>query len=155
MLPKIGAKAADWWDEDRWNKELAEDLEPVMNDICDAHGKETAEDLGTEYDTGITRNYLKAMALGRAKATNAVTYDKLKRAKAEYDPEDEESVSPADVMEKRAETRRQPCWADLSPRLLQAGQSWRLASRHSAAALHAPSRRNGHTGANPRPSTPR
>lgn len=104
VLPKLGAKAASWWDKERWDKELAADLEPVMDTICDAHGKAASRDLGSDYDTGITRNYLKAMALGRAKATNAVTYDKLKRAKDKYDPEDEESASPADVMEKRAET---------------------------------------------------
>jgi len=104
VLPKLGAKAANWWDEDRWNNELADDLVPVMDSISDTHGKSAAKDIGSEYDTDITRNYLKAMALGRAKATNAATYEKLKQAKAEYDPDDEESTSPANVMEKRAET---------------------------------------------------
>ena len=151
VIPKIGAKAASWWDEDRWNKELAADLEPVMNSVCDTHGKATANDLGTEYDTGITRNYLKAMALGRAKATNAVTYDKLKRARDEYDPEDEESVSPADVMEKRAETEAPM----LGRSLATAVAGWAVLEACQQAKRGGFTRtveKEWHTGANPRAS---
>lgn len=96
VLPKIGA-GRDWWDEDRWNTELADDLEPHMDLIADAHGKATAAELGTEYDTDITRNYLRAMAEARARATNDKTRDKLEEAI------DDEESTPADVMEKREE----------------------------------------------------
>lgn len=151
VLPKIGAKAAGWWDEERWNKELAADLEPVMDSVCDAHGKAAAGDLGSEYDAEITRNYLKAMALGRAKATNAVTYDKLKRAKAEYDPEDEDSVSPADVMEKRAETEAPM----LGRSLATAVAGWAVLEACQQARRGGFSRtveKEWHTGSNPRAS---
>jgi len=151
VLPKIGAKTASWWDEDRWNKELAADLEPVMDTICDAHGKAAAGDLGSEYDAEITRNYLKAMALGRAKATNAMTYDKLKRARDEYDPEDEDSVSPADVMEKRAETEAPM----LGRSLATAVAGWAVLEACQQARRGGFSRtveKEWHTGANPRAS---
>ncbi|MBR5605085.1 MAG: phage portal protein, partial [Verrucomicrobia bacterium] len=41
VLPKIGA-GDDWWNQERWDKELAEDLEPVLTEIADKHGKEAA-----------------------------------------------------------------------------------------------------------------
>ena len=79
ILPKLGA-GADWWDEDRWNAELADDLEPMMQEIADAHGIETAELLKSEYSTDITRNYIRKMAEGRAKATNYKTHEKISDA---------------------------------------------------------------------------
>lgn len=99
VLPKIGA-GRDWWDEDRWNAELADDLEPHMNAIADAHGAATSAELGTEYDPEITRAYLRAMAEGRARATNDKTRDKLEDAIEDED----EDITPASVMEKREET---------------------------------------------------
>lgn len=98
VLPKLGAKAARWWDADRWDAELADDIEAVMDDVADFHGGQTAKQLGTEYSKAITRNYLKAMAAGRAKAINEATYQKLLEA-AEDDAED--AKTPADVFEKR------------------------------------------------------
>lgn len=98
VLPKLGAKAARWWDTDRWDAELADDIEAVMDDVADYHGGQTAKQLGTEYSKAITRNYLKAMAAGRAKAINEATYQKLLEA-AEDDAED--AKTPAEVFEKR------------------------------------------------------
>lgn len=100
VLPKIGAKAARWWDADRWDAELADDIEAIMDDVADFHGGLTAKQLGTEYSKAITRNYLKAMAEGRAKAINVATYQKLLEA-AEEDADDEDAKTPADVFEKR------------------------------------------------------
>ena len=97
VLPKLGAKAARWWDEDRWNDELTEDIEPVINDIADVHGEETAAAIGSKYNTAQTRNYLREMAKGRAKAINDATYRKLQDA---MDDEDEEKT-PAHVFEVR------------------------------------------------------
>ena len=98
ILPKLGAKSAKWWDEDRWNDELTEDITPIINDIADAHGKETADAIGFEYDTGITRNYLKTMAAGRAKAINESTRRKLQEA---IDDDEDEENTPAHVFEVR------------------------------------------------------
>lgn len=98
VLPKIGAKSESWWDEDRWDDELADDITPLINSIADAHGKETAEALGFEYDGKLTRKYLEALAKGRAHAINAATYKKLLAALE--DDEDEEDT-PSHVFDVR------------------------------------------------------
>lgn len=87
VLPKLGAKSAEWWNEERWDKELTEDIEPLIHRVADAHGKETADVIGFEYDTERTRKYLHEMAKGRAKAINVATYRKLLAA-IEEDDED-------------------------------------------------------------------
>lgn len=100
VLPKLGAKAAKWWDEERWDAELADDIEPVMDDIADVHGTEAAKALGAKYNTAQTRKYLRAMAEGRAHAINAGTYQKLEDA-LEADEDDESVDTPAEVFDKR------------------------------------------------------
>ena len=97
VIPKIGAKAASWWDQDRWDEELADDLEPLIDKIADAHGKEATDALGAEYDPKRTRKYLRALSEGRATAINAATYKKLQEA---LESEDEEET-PEKVFEKR------------------------------------------------------
>lgn len=101
ILPKLGAKAARWWDEERWDKELADDIEPVMDDIADAHGQETAKAIGSEYKTEQTRKYLRAMAEGRAHAINEGTRKKLEEA---MESEDEEET-PEHVFELREDSQ--------------------------------------------------
>lgn len=98
VLPKLGAKSASWWDEDRWNDELAEDILPLINSTADAHGKEVAEAIGFEYNTEQTRRYLKEMAKGRARAINDATYRKLQAA---IDDDEDEENTPAHVFEVR------------------------------------------------------
>lgn len=97
VLPKIGAKSAEWWDEERWDAELAEDLLPIIEEIADKHGMDTADVLGTEYGREITRAYLKKLTKGRAHAINTSTLEKL----AEVIESEDEDVAPADVFEKR------------------------------------------------------
>lgn len=115
VLPKIGA-GREWWDEDRWNAELADDLEPHMDMIADAHGEAASDELGTEYDVDITRKYLRAMAEGRARATNDKTRQKLEESI------DSEDTTPADVMAKREETESPM----LAQSLATAVASWAL-----------------------------
>ena len=98
VLPKIGAKAAEWWDEDRWNDELTEDILPQINKIADVHGKEVAEVIGSEYNTDQTRSYLRTMAAGRAAAINDATYKKIREA---MEDDDDEENTPAHVFEVR------------------------------------------------------
>lgn len=97
VLPKLGAKSASWWDEDRWNDELAEDIEPLVNDIADAHGKEVAGKLGFDYDGKRTRKYLEALSKGRAQAINEATYKKLKESLKD----DDEDNTPSRVFDNR------------------------------------------------------
>ena len=86
IIPKIGA-GKEWWDEVRWNSELAEDLDPVIFEIASEHGAEIAKELGTEYYPGKTVNYIKALAEGRAKAINSATKKKIDEV-IESNPED-------------------------------------------------------------------
>ena len=97
VIPKIGAKAATWWDEDRWNSELADDMEPLIDKISDAHGAEAAAALGAKFSPEQTRKYLRALSEGRATAINAATYKKLQEA---LESEDEEET-PEHVFEVR------------------------------------------------------
>ena len=96
VLPKIGADA-DWWDADRWNRELTKDLLRKINEIADAHGLNAAEVLHSEYVIDITRDYLEAMVKGRARAINSRTFDEITEAL-------EDDEEPAAVFEKREKT---------------------------------------------------
>lgn len=98
VLPKLGAKSAEWWDEDRWNDELTEDILPLINKIADSHGKESADAIGAEYDTARTRKYLQTLAAGRAEAINAATLKKLQEA---LEDEEDEEDTPAHVFDVR------------------------------------------------------
>lgn len=93
VLPKIGAQA-NWWNGDRWNSELADDLEPLLNDIADRHGAAAAETLGTAYDTEQTRAFIRSTAELRAASINAATKAALDKA--------DENNTPAAVMDERA-----------------------------------------------------
>lgn len=97
VLPKIGAKSARWWDEDRWNDELTDDIEPIINRIADAHGKETARAIGFDYDGARTRKYLRTLSEARAKAINKATKRKIDEAIESDDEED----TPAHVFDVR------------------------------------------------------
>lgn len=77
ILPKLGAKSATWWDAERWDKELAKDLEPVLSDIAADHGEEMAAALDTEYIREWAANYLKKITLSHARKINKTTLEKL------------------------------------------------------------------------------
>ena len=144
VLPKIGA-GGEWWDEDRWNTELADDLEPLIVAIADKHGKDASATMGMEYVIEITRKYLRKMAEGRARMINTKTREKLEEA-----VEDEEQ-DPADVFQTR-EDRDSISWGSS---ITSAVASWAvIEAAHQA-------QRNGYTkrvekqwdtGQNPRPS---
>lgn len=97
VLPKLGAKSAEWWDEERWDAELAEDLQPIIERIADKHGMDAADVLGTEYGRELTRAYLKKLTEGRAHAINSATYEKL------MDAIEDEEAELVEVFEKREE----------------------------------------------------
>lgn len=80
VLPKIGAKAASWWDFRRWNKELADDLEPIISEIVSAHGEQMANVLGSTFEAAAVVNYIRKIAEVRAKQINDRTYSKILEA---------------------------------------------------------------------------
>lgn len=147
VLPKIGAGSERWWDQDRWDAELADDIEPIINDVADAHGKEAAAAIGSKYDTEQTRKYLRALAEGRATAINDGTHQKLQEA---LDSEDEEDT-PAHVFDLRENSQ-----AELLGRSLAMGVAgWAMTSEAPEQArqqgIEKRVRKEWVTGSNPRP----
>ena len=98
----------DWWNAERWNRELAEDLEPLFMTVAKAQGRRTLSDIGEdpdEFNVSAIRNYIAAMAAGKAKATNNVTYRQLKEALDEDHGEDTMGATPEGVFEKAEDSR--------------------------------------------------
>lgn len=90
VMARIGAKAPNWWDEDRWNRELASDLLKVALATVGAVAPAAAEGLGfaaDDFDLSRTEAYLKALTDHRAAMVNEATKQELEAAIAEPDAE--------------------------------------------------------------------
>lgn len=103
IIPKINAEETDFWDSERWDKELAEDIQPVLQKIADKHGKETAEELGAEYVTELTEKYIETASKARAKKINEGTLKQINK-ELNRDFEEDEEPDIAHVFEVRANT---------------------------------------------------
>lgn len=112
IIPKLGAKADPWWNPERWDKELAKELEPIMREIAADHGKAMAEALGTDFSVENIVNYIKKAAENRAKAINEKTFEKLRealqRAQEAAQEEGEEPPDPQDVAGQEFDDRKGP-----------------------------------------------
>ena len=104
ILPKIGAKAVSWWDVRRWDKELADDLEPIIADIVAAHGEIMANALGSTFTAAAVVNYIRKVAESRAKQINSRTLAKLQAA-VEAALDSEEETSPQAAAEHEFDVR--------------------------------------------------
>ena len=87
VLPKINAGDPEFWNAERWDKELAEDLEPALQKIADEHGKETAEVLGSVYVVEVTKNYIKKTSEMRAKNINKRTLQHIQKDLENEEPD--------------------------------------------------------------------
>ena len=90
VLPKFKAKhfkadETEMWNAERWDKELSEDLYPILQEIADEHGIEASEVLDSYYATAKTENYIKKTSEVRAKNINRQTF---KRIAAELETEE-------------------------------------------------------------------
>ncbi|OZF40757.1 phage portal protein [Rhodococcus sp. 14-2496-1d] len=105
VLTALGAKAdAEWWDEDRWNSELSDDLLKIGVLTAGQIGPAAAESMGfdpKDYDADRTLAFLRSVADSRAGAINSTTKAQIEDALASED----EDHSPKAVFEK-AETSR-------------------------------------------------
>ena len=103
VLAKLGAKAAEWWDEERWNNELTDDLYDVAFDISVAVGNEAVKSLWrseAEYHGEWTEEYIKKMCRRRAEMVNQSTYEELIDAIEEnLETEDALKATPEGVFE--------------------------------------------------------
>lgn len=81
VLSALGA-GREWWDADRWDGELSDDLLRVTHTLADLLGKSEAERLGYSdaYDPDQTVAFLRAVAERRAKAINETTKAQLDAA---------------------------------------------------------------------------
>ena len=100
------AKAGDfpqWWDAERWERELADDLQPIFQRQAVRRGRAALDDadIGGEFDAERIENYIKAMAQGKSKAINNVTYRELQKALDEdFDDDDAMGATVEGVFEK-------------------------------------------------------
>ncbi len=76
VVSKITA-TDEWWDEERWNKELADDLEPVMIQITKRHGKTASRALGEDFNDEIIDHYVRKISESKAEGVNNSTKRQL------------------------------------------------------------------------------
>lgn len=102
IIPKIGADA-EWWNADRWNKELADDLEPLLNEIAAKHGELISSAIGSEFVKEMIVSYLRKLAEKRAEIINEETRLKLEEAmeQAEDDSLREDLEHQFDIRESK------------------------------------------------------
>lgn len=82
VLSRLGSKAApEWWDADRWDKELADDLYKVALTLSAQIGAGVAKALGYqgEYDKEITTAFIRAVVETRAHAINEGTREAIQQ----------------------------------------------------------------------------
>lgn len=75
VLSKLSA-GSDWWDGERWDRELAADLLPLTHALASSIGKAEAARLGfseDDYDADMTVEFLTAVAARHAASTNETT----------------------------------------------------------------------------------
>ena len=107
VLGKIGAGDDAWWDADRWDKELSDDLFKVAAGLFGRVGAQTLRDAGFDAD-GLdevrAEAFLKAVSESRARMVNATTQEQLEAAKA-GEPTDAERSTPEGVFDLLADSR--------------------------------------------------
>ena len=107
ILSKLGAKSAEWWDADRWNRELTDDLFAEAFGISKARARQAVKDLfdNGEYDPDRTEAYIRKMCQRRAEMVNNVTYQELLDA-LDADEDDEAlKATPEGVFQNAEENR--------------------------------------------------
>ena len=113
VLTALGAKAADdWWDEERWDAELSDDLFALAVSTAKQVSAATLNALGFDpdvYDEDRTLAFLRSVSDSRAGMVNATTRDQIKAALAAdpADYADGEAPTPGHVFDV-AESSRVP-----------------------------------------------
>lgn len=112
VLAKLGAKSEEWWDGERWDRELAEDLYKAVMGVSARTARAAVADLwgdGGAYDVDRTRNYIKSMCQRRAEMANQVTraelVDAIEGGFADGDDSDALKATPEGVFENAEENR--------------------------------------------------
>ena len=77
---KLGVKSAvqnEWWDKERWNKELSDDLYELMLKMATTQGVKVAKIIDSYYKGEITEKYIRKYVENQAEFINDATYDKI------------------------------------------------------------------------------
>lgn len=107
VLSRIGAGDDDWWDSERWDRELTEDVYRVAVLVSTYVGERTAEAIGFEpdaYDVDRTLAYLQAVAERIAGQVNVTTFGAIEAALAD-DEDDDPDAAVGHVFDVAAESR--------------------------------------------------
>ena len=106
ILPKLGAKA-EWWDEDRWNRELSDDLYDQAIKVSASTARKAIKDLfdDGEYDVERTEAYIRKMCERRAEMVNQATYKELQEALESGEEDEGLKTTPEGVFENAEENR--------------------------------------------------
>lgn len=121
VLAKLGAGADKWWDEERWNKELTDDLFAEAFGMSVEKARETLKRLwptGGLYDPDRTEAYIRSMCRRRAEMVNQATYAELLDALAEGLDEDALKATPEGVFENAKENRAESAGAAFAGALI-------------------------------------
>jgi len=100
------AKDEEWWDGERWDRELSDDLYPILQRQANKTGRETSrEAFDGMYDVDRTVAYITTIAKNKAQAINNVTRDEIEKALDGEIGEDAEGATVEGVFEKAEEVR--------------------------------------------------
>lgn len=83
VLSALGAKAPQWWDEERWNRELGEDLFALFVSLSSSTAQKAIEAAGGNsgaFDIDRLVDYLRAKASGVAEEINGTTLEQIEAA---------------------------------------------------------------------------
>ena len=86
---RLGQKQAEWWDHERWDRELADDLYRLAVTVSQRVASDTLESIGVEpdrYDVDRTLAFLRKMSERIAGQVNLTTYAQIEAALEEDDP---------------------------------------------------------------------
>jgi HK97 family phage portal protein len=83
VLARLNSKAPGWWDQERWDRELSDDLYRLAMSVTGQVATDVLAATGLAadaYDTARTEKFLRAVAESRAGKINTTTFDQIQAA---------------------------------------------------------------------------